>query len=316
MEFPSNDMVMAMIRQHCAALGMERVEQVESALLGQGEANRNILVTVNQAYRFNLRIGLRNEESLRTLQSEFAMLRAIPAEIGPRAFAADLSRANFSHPYIVLEYIDGAVKANWDTDDFQAHARTLARLHQRKFDRHGAINQLTDAPYDFLHRFDVALHYWQNNFSYLLDIPVVRRLIPPIRHFVAAHNTLFTNLRRFTVMHGDAHPLNILFQNDRVRYIDWEWAEIGDPACDLAMLGWDVATAWQIELTGERRDRFLDAYLVLEPDHALRQRRDVWMVFKMCFDQMYHRTQLANDPTGKQAYTVQQIEAYLTHRFL
>ncbi len=95
-----------------------------------------------------------------------------------------------------------------------------------------------------------------------------------------------------------------------------EWATIGDPACDLATVGWDIATAWQFELTGERLDRFLETYLMLEPDDTLRQRRDVWMVYTMFFDQMYHRTQIPSDMTGKQADTVRQIETYLRQRFV
>ncbi len=71
-----------------------------------------------------------------------------------------------------------------------------------------------------------------------------------------------------------------------------------------------------MELTGERLDSFLDTYLALEPDDTLRQRRDLWMVYTMFFDQMYHRTQISTDSTGKQAYTVRQIETYLTDRFL
>ncbi len=47
------------------------------------------------------------------------------------------------------------------------------------------------------------------------------------------------------------------------------------------MLGWDVATAWQMELRGERLDGFLAAYLALEPDETLRERRDLWMVSTM-----------------------------------
>jgi hypothetical protein len=40
------------------------------------------------------------------------------------------------------------------------------------------------------------------------------------------------------------------------------------------------------------------------------------MVSTMFFDQLYHRTQIPSDSTGKQAYTVQQIETYLNARFL
>lgn len=316
MDFPTFETVTAIIHKHSDALGLGPINHIETALIGQGEANLNVLVRVNRAHDFNLRLGLRDKESEQRLQSEFDMLQLAPEGVGPRAFVVDFSRTDLAAPYMLLEYVAGELKPTWDMADLQAYARTLARLHRRKFDQHGAIGQLSDAPYDFLHRFEVAVAYWQTHQPHLLEIPMVQRLLPPIRHFITANNDLFTRLRRFTLVHGDAHPQNILFDGDRLCFIDWEWAVIGDPACDVAMIGWDVATGWQMELTGERFERFLDAYLALESDDTLRQRRDVWMVYTMYFDQIYHRTQIPTDTTGKQLYTVQQIESYLAKRFL
>jgi len=316
MDIPPYETVAALIQCHRDSLRLEQVDQVETALLGQGEANLNVLVTVNQSQRFNLRIGLRKAESERTLQREYDLLQLVPAGIGPRTYGLDFSRRKLPQPYMVLDYLAGELKTAWDITDLEAHACTLARLHQQKFAQHGAIGQLSDPPYDFLHRFDTGVTYWQTHHPYLLDIPVVQRLLPAIRQHISDNNELFLDLRRFTLVHGDAHPLNILFDGDHISYIDWEWAAIGDPAEDIAMLGWDVATVWQMALIGERLDGYLAAYLVLEPDDTLRERRDLWMVSTMFFDQLYHRTQIPSDTTGKQAYTVQQIEAYLNNRFL
>ena len=278
MEIPPYKTVAAIIQCHREVLGLEQIDQIETALLGQGEANLNVLVTVNQAQRFNLRIGLREAESERTLQREYDVLQLVPAGIGPRAFVVDLSRTQLNQPYMLLDYLAGELKTAWDRADLEAHTRTLARLHQQTFAQHRAIGQLSDAPYGFLHRFETGVSYWQTHHPALFDIPVVQRLLPAIRQLVSANTDLFARLQRFTPVHGDAHPLNILFQSDRVCYIDWEWAAIGDPAQDIAMLGWDVATAWQMELRGERLDGFLAAYLALEPDETLRERRDLWDV--------------------------------------
>jgi aminoglycoside phosphotransferase (APT) family kinase protein len=316
METPSIETITAILRKHRNILYLEQIEQVELALIGQGEANINLLVTVNRSHRFNIRIGLRGKESERTLQSEFEVLQLLPSGIGPGVFALDFSQTHLPQPYLLLQYITGALKKTWDLADLQLHAHTLARLHQRKFDGHGPIGQLSEAPYDFLYRFDVALNYWQSHHPYLLEIPVVQRLFRPIRHFIVAHRDLFMALRHFTIVHGDLHPLNILFNGDQLCYIDWEMAAIGDPALDVSMIGWDIETSWQMELTGDHIRDFLDTYLALEPDDTLPQRREVWMIYTMFFDQLYHRTQIPNDVTGRQLYTVQQIESYLTQRFL
>ena len=314
--FPTIETVTAIVEKHRDSLSLERIEQVDTTLIGRGEANLNLLVRVNQSRCFNLRIGLRNHESECNLQNEFEVLKIVPKDVGPSAFAIDFQQTHLPQPYMLLEYIDGKLKPKWNLTDLQAHARTLARLHQRKFCGHGAVYHLSNAPYDFLQRFDVAINYWQIHHPYLFDILIVKRLLPSIHHFVTLHNDLFRGLRHFSIIHGDAHPLNILFSNNRVRYIDWERAAIGDPASDIAMIGWDIATSWQMKLTGEWFSSFLDTYLTLEPDATLCQRRDVWMVYTMFFDQMYHRTQMTTDLTDKHSYTVRQIETYLTNRFL
>ena len=68
MELPSLETIAAILQCHRNSLGLAQISQIETALLGQDEANLNVLVTVNQAQRFNLRIGLREAESERMLQ--------------------------------------------------------------------------------------------------------------------------------------------------------------------------------------------------------------------------------------------------------
>jgi aminoglycoside phosphotransferase (APT) family kinase protein len=315
MQLPSHETIMVIVKHHRNTLHVEQIDHLDVSLLGQGEANLNVRVIVNQTQPFNLRIGLRNEASERTLQSEFDVLQLVPPGIGPHAFVVDVSRAYLPQPYSILQYLPGELKTAWSDMDLETHAHALAQLHHHKFDQHGSVDRLTDAEFDFLHRFEVALRYWQTYHSDLFYLPSVQRLLPAIRHFVTDHNKLFTELRAFTIVHGDLHPLNILFHGNHLCYVDWEGASIGDPAQDIAMIGWDIATAWQMELTGQRLDMFLDTYLSHEADPTLRLRRDLWMVYTMFFDHLYHRTQISTDSTGKQAYTVRQIEAYLTDRF-
>jgi aminoglycoside phosphotransferase (APT) family kinase protein len=140
-------------------------------------------------------------------------------------------------------------------------------------------------------------------------------LLPAIRRFVADHSRLFADLRTFTIVHGDLHPLNILFYDDHLYYIDWQWARVGDPAHDVAMIGWSTANSPGMELTGRRLDAFLDTYLMHDVDPTLRQRRDVWMVYSMFFDYLYFRGGISADSTGKPSSGTREIKAYLTERF-
>ena len=160
MQLPTDQTVRAILQRHRDILGLGELDQVEIVLLGQGEANLNVLVTVNQAQRFNLRIGLRQVESERTLRREYDILQLVPHGIGPQAYALDFSRTQLPEPCMLLDYLDGKVKTVWDITDLEVHARTLAQLHQQKFAQHGAVGQLSDSPYNFLQRFDTGVTYW------------------------------------------------------------------------------------------------------------------------------------------------------------
>ena len=137
LELPSIEVVKAIIQEHHPVLGLAQVEDIKLALIGQGESNCNVLVIVNQSHRFNLRIGLRNEESEHTLQSEYDVLQVVPERIGPQAFLVDFSRTHLPQPYMLLEFLEGVLKEGWEAADLQSYARVLSSLHQRKFDHHG-----------------------------------------------------------------------------------------------------------------------------------------------------------------------------------
>jgi aminoglycoside phosphotransferase (APT) family kinase protein len=316
LELVTPELVLGLLRRHQDALTLSRVGMVGLDLIGRGEANLNLRVRLEEGPDLNLRIGLRGDESVAALHREFSLLRVVPGDVGPRAFVQDSTGADLPYPYLLLEYLAGDISPHWPPASYDAHARTLARLHMQAYDRHGDLDSLTTEPFDMLARFDAACHYWNERTPELFELPFVPRLRAAIRQYIVARRTHFTSLPGFSLVHGDAHWRNILLYEGRARYIDWEWATIGDPACDVAKVGWDVATAWQFALTGEQLEGYLDTYLALRPDPTLRARREVWMVFTMFFDQLYHRTRLGDDRSGQHRLTVQQLERYLTERFL
>lgn len=316
LESMTPELVIRLLHQHRDALALTRFEQVTVELIGRGEANLNLRVRLEAGSDLNLRIGLRGDESADALRREFAILRAVPPEVGPRAFVQDFTGAELPYPYLFLEYLTGDISQRWSRADYEAHARALARLHGQAYAGHGDLDNPSTKPLDMVTRFDAACRYWVERRPDIFALPPVSRLHTAIRQYMVAQNAHFTALRRFSLVHGDAHWRNILLHEGRVRYIDWEWATLGDPACDVAKVGWDVATAWQFKLTGEDLERYLATYLALLPDPTLRTRREAWMIFTMFFDQIYHRTRLNDDQTGRHMFTVEQLEHYLTERLL
>ena len=315
-QLPSHQTVADIIGHHHNTLGVEQVEHIDITLIGQGYANLNVHVTVNRMQHFNLRIGFRHRKKAeRKLRREFDALPLVPPGIGPRAFVIDVSCVHLPQPYSLLEYLPGTVKATWSIEDLKMHARTLAQLHQHRFNQHGKIGHLTDDRFDIVQRFETALSYWQTYHPNLFDLDIVQRLLPAIHRFVSDHDELFADLHTFSIVHGDLHPAHILFHDDRMYYIDWQWAHIGDPAYDIAMVGFCAANSPGMELAGERLDAFLDTYLMHGLDLTLRQRRDVWMVYSMFFDSLYFRSGTSVNSTAKRSSSERKIEAYLTKRF-
>jgi len=317
MQLPSSEIVNVIIEHHQHTLAVDYVDHVDVSFIGQGYANFNVRVTVNQAQQFNLRIGLKNNERAeRKLQNEFEALQHVPAGIGPRAFIVDLSRTHLPKPYGILQYLPGETKTLWSDVDLETHARKLSQLHRCKFAQHGKFGRLTQAEFDILKQFGADLHYWQTHYPAMFDLTTFQRLLPAIRRFVADHTKLFTGLRDFTIVHNDLNMQNIVFHGNRLYYIDWQWARVGDPAQDIAAIGWDIAIPPGVmKLTGQRLDMFLDTYLGHKVDLTLRQRRDVWMVYHMFFACLFYRIWMSKDSTGTLSSNGRQIEAYLNERF-
>ena len=149
-------------------------------------------------------------------------------------------------------------------------------------------------------RFHDGLAYWRTYYPALFEIDVVTQLVPRLDAYTATHNSLFTGLPSFSLIHGDPCVPNVLFDHDgEVHYIDWEWMGYGDPALDVAQLGWDIANPpWQIALVGDRLDAYLGAYQAHRPDPTLRERREVWMAHLKFFDHLHYRTKAQQHRTG------------------
>jgi thiamine kinase-like enzyme len=318
MQLPSRKIVKDIIEHHRHTLAVDHVDHVDVSFIGQGYANFNVRVTVNQAQQFNLRIGLKNNKrAARKLQNEFDVLRRVPVGIGPRSFIVDLSCTHFPKPYSILQYLPGETKTQWSDVDLETHAHRLAQLHQRKFDKHGKFGCLTQAEFDILNRFEIELHYWQIHYPDLFELATFQSLLPAISRFVAEHTKLFTGLRAFTIVHNDLNMHNIVFHGNHLYYIDWQWTRVGDPAQDIAAIGWDIAIPRGVmKLTGQRRDMFFETYLGNKVDSTLRQRSEVWMVYQMFFAFLFYRIWMSKDSTGMLLSNARQIEAYLKERFL
>lgn len=231
----------------------------------------------------------------RPMAEEFAALRLAPAGLGPAPIhlqehdtrAAD---GTLTPAYMVTEWVPGQVRdlRGWGASALGAHARCLARLHERTWPTPGEVRTAETNPPATLRASQElrdGLDWWERHRPGVLDGSDLVRLVPRVERAVATTDADFDALTRYSLVHGDPCAPNILLTSRGPRYIDWEWARIGDPARDLAFIGGRVwAAPFYLPLTGAQVDGFLRAYLDAggagrEPDpDALARRRDAWLL--------------------------------------
>jgi len=215
----------------------------------------------------------------RPMANEFAMLRLVPEGLGPRPVLLDESAELFGSPFIVTTFVPGRVvgPGEWTPELLTAHARGLARLHRAE--RPGSV-LLAD-------HFRAGLGWWRDHHPDVVD--QVAHLVP----LVTARVEEVPPAPRHTLVHGDAVATNILVDEAGTpRYIDWEWADFGDPAQDLAYLGGAIATPpWYVPLSPAEIDHLLAAYREIHPDETLGPRRAGWELCERFLTALHFRTQ-------------------------
>ncbi|WP_114907456.1 phosphotransferase family protein [Ornithinimicrobium murale] len=251
----------------------------------------------------------------RPMSEEFAALVAAPDGLGPRpihlATSGDPIGAELGSPtggaaYMVVEHVPGHPRpaAGWTDDLLAAHAAQLARLHEVTFDGHGDVTATDrlEPRLSMLGAGEASLQWWTDHHPDLVAAADIAQLWPRVRALFAATEPEFARLDRFSLVHGDAAVPNILVSGGTPRYVDWEWAGIGDPARDLAFIGGEVwLEPWYLRLSRERIERYLGAYVAAggqgDPA-ALAARGRCWLVNEVFFVALHfrRRVQQGADP--------------------
>lgn len=292
----------------------------DATLIGTGESYAAWLVLSRELADLRARQGpravvvrvpLENADLPRPMSEEFAALVAAPEGIGPRPIhlatgqvashadpaAVGLGEVGGGPAYMVVEHVPGHPRpaAGWTDDLLAAHAGQLARLHERAYDGCGEVTA-TDQLQPRLSIVDTGeanWQWWHEHYRELTTATDVSALWPRVRTLFAATEPQFERLERFALTHGDAAAPNILVAGGVPRYVDWEWAGIGDPARDLAFIGGAVwLDPWYLRLGPERIERYLRAYVAAgghgEPQ-SLAARGRCWLVNEVFFVALHFR---------------------------
>ena len=252
-----------------------------------------------------VRVPLRPDELPRPMAEEFAALQAAPEGIGPRpihlAPAGTGGDGEGRVPsYMVVGRVPGQVRpaSAWTDALLAAHARQLARLHEVRFDGYGDVTgtDRLEPQLSMTGAGEASWQWWTDHHPELTAAPDVAGLWPRLRALFAETEPHFRRLDRFALLHGDPAVPNILVSGGVPRYVDWEWAHIGDPARDLAFIGGAVwLEPWYLRLGPDRLARFVAAYCeAAGPDadpEALAARARAWLVNETFFVALHFRRQ-------------------------
>jgi aminoglycoside phosphotransferase (APT) family kinase protein len=226
----------------------------------------------------------------RPIAAEFAALKLVPPEVGTHGLAVGLDENNpLGCRFVMTTYAPGETKPveAWTSQDVALVVDQLKVLHRYDQPKRGLVNHPQPGPLDIGAEFEAGWTWWQANRPQITQLSQVQKLLPAARRFLAARAPEFSALDQFSLTHSDLIANNVVFHRGRARFIDWEWAEYGDPARDLALLGGTIhGGPWYIPLDAVQVQNMVDAYVkgvesttgrILSAQEILR-RRDAWEV--------------------------------------
>ncbi|MDR2896578.1 MAG: phosphotransferase [Propionibacteriaceae bacterium] len=275
--------------------------------LGRGESYQAYLIDLPDP--LVLRLPYRDQSVMpRPMSAEFAALELVPATIGSHGLAmSDHADNPLGHPYILTTFAPGATKSvdDWTEGDFARLANQLALFHRGFSTRHGLVTQPLTGPISILGEFEEAWSWWLSHHRDITGLPQPSGLFAATSAFLRKREPQFAALRQFCLIHSDLIAPNVIFNGDDMRFIDWEWAEFGDPAKDLALIGGTVhGDHWYVPMTPTQVEDLVSHYAAgaqLPDDpafsaEALLARRDAWEVMERFTGGLHYLLKTSEDP--------------------
>jgi aminoglycoside phosphotransferase (APT) family kinase protein len=186
---------------------------------------------VLKAYRENVAFNAhRPDEDIRKYVREFQALKSLES-VGfpvPKAYFCECDSFFLGYPFVIMhkeQVIQGSV------DKLDCFAATLARLHNLK------VTELGIKALKFPKDASAFAREWQICLKYLLIENRHYRFLK--KDFNYAINWLESNASdnicpKYCLIHGEYHPGHtVVTIENRMKVIDWEGVEIGDPAFDV-----------------------------------------------------------------------------------
>lgn len=186
------------------------------------------------------------DELPQSLEAEHEILGRVPAGLAAAPVAVHQPTTEDLRAWSVTTRVPGRVlpAADWaDAELLSALAASLAHLHHAG-DQAGLPDPGRPDPVGAA---DLAHDWWRENEQ--RSARVLADLWPAVRRHQQLAAVAFDDVAP-VLLHGDPVAANLLVDDDgTVRFVDWEWAQRGDPARDLAFIGGPItAEPWYAAL--------------------------------------------------------------------
>lgn len=186
------------------------------------------------------------DELPQSLEAEHEILGRVPAGLAAAPVAVHQPTTEDLRAWSVTTRVPGRVlpAADWaDAELLSALAASLAHLHHDG-DQAGLPDPGRPDPVGAA---DLAHDWWRENEQ--RSARVLADLWPAVRRHQQLAAVAFDDVAP-VLLHGDPAAANLLVDDDgTVRFVDWEWAQRGDPARDLAFIGGPItAEPWYAAL--------------------------------------------------------------------
>ncbi|MCS4537030.1 MULTISPECIES: phosphotransferase [unclassified Mycoplasma] len=135
---------------------------------------------------------------------------------------------------IVWEFIEGA-QPTITLENAELIAKQVRQIHESKLP------------------FPPSNHAARVKF-YRRQLKECQRSVQVLEDFYRPINKTLANMRKDTPLHNDLWPFNMIEQNDKIFFIDWEYATLGDKHFELAYIIEASSMSKEVE------DKFLQAY--------------------------------------------------------
>lgn len=245
-------------------LGVDRISVNSFRKIGVGECNVNYLIKINDK-KFICRVrfsGMPNKSKY-----EFDVLKKIQSlNIVPKPYYYHPKDKTFPYEFVILEFMEGkplpSNKRTYTKDQIKQIACILAELHSKK------CNGFPKKNFSFHHYITESKSYTKsiNKYNNKLESEL-EVLHKRIRDFLPKKED-----HKFSLIHGDVCPKNIVEAKGGLKLIDWETLQCSDPARDIANILIDL------EWKDKNLDLFLKKYYKIRKDPTILDRAKVYAI--------------------------------------